>query len=297
MINKLCSVQKQFEKDNLPRKSFSRNKKNHEDTSEYNKEYNENIKLMDYSTKYSSFYNNRLRRDKCRKIIYIKKQNINFELPGKPQHNNSMNSSFFKEKGSKTAVKKEKIIFPKKKKNLRKTILRLTPYQMIKQKEEEQKDQIDVKKKNNSYFFKTKTLIEINHNIIINNNNSKNDQFNIINSCKKLPITNGSLTIRNLFNKKNTNSSSEVVSPQILPNLNPKNIHFDIKKFIQNDVLSEKRIIDESNILSNIYIRSKCKSSRFLKSITYQKKTNLSKSNEANTINNNYKKINLLHSL
>lgn len=296
MIDKFCSVG-QTEKDELPQKSFSRNKNDREDTSEYNKEYNDNIKLIGYSTKFSSFYNNKLKKDMCRKIIYIKKQNINFDLPGKQRHNsNSMNSSFFKEKCSKTAVKKEKITFPKKNKNFRKTILRLTPYQKLKQKEEEQKDQIDIKKKNNSYFFKTKTLIEINNNLIISSNNQKNEQFNIINSCKKLPITNGSITMRNLFNKKNISSLAEVVSPRLLPNLNTKNIHFDIKKCNQSDILSEKRIFDESNILSNIYIRSKCKSSR-LKSITYQKKASLSNSNKTNTINKNYKKINLLHSL
>ena len=222
----------------------SRNKNKSYEIKDYN-EYNPNS--VRQTTKYISYLNNHLSKDGCRKIIYIKKQNIHLKLK---QDNESKN---------KTKSNKMKYIIPFKQKTpLKRTIIKLTPYQVLKQLQEERKEQIETKIKTNSFLYKNKKLD--NSTSLLVNSNQKGDSSLIENYMNKRC----NFTNRNWSIKKYT-SNVDIFSPQMLPNLNYSIINYNNE--------NKQNIINESRILSNIYIRSKCKSSRFLKSLSFQKKS------------------------
>lgn len=222
----------------------SRNKNKSYEIKDYN-EYNPNS--VRQTNKYSSYLNNHLSKDGCRKIIYIKKQNIHLKLK---QDNESKN---------KTKSNKMKYIIPFKQKTpLKRTIIKLTPYQVLKQLQEERKEQIETKIKTNSFLYKNKKLD--NSTSLLVNSNQKGDSSLIENYMNKRC----NFTNRNWSIKKYT-SNVDIFSPQMLPNLNYSIINYNNE--------NKQNIINESRILSNIYIRSKCKSSRFLKSLSFQKKS------------------------
>ena len=91
------------------------------------------------------------------------------------------------------------------------------------------------------------------------NSNQKGDSSLLENMNKRYNYTN-----RNWSIKKYT-SNVDIFNPQMLPNLNNSIINYNNE--------NKQNIINESRILSNLYIRSKCKSSRFLKSLSFQKKS------------------------
>lgn len=222
----------------------SRNKNKSYEIKDYN-EYNPNS--VRQTNKYSSYLNNHLSKDGCRKIIYIKKQNIHLKLK---QDNESKN---------KTKSNKMKYIIPFKQKTpLKRTIIKLTPYQVLKQLQEERKEQIETKIKTNSFLYKNKKLD--NSTSLLVNSNQKGDSSLLENYMNKRC----NFTNRNWSIKKYT-SNVDIFSPQMLPNLNYSIINYNNE--------NKQNIINESRILSNIYIRSKCKSSRFLKSLSFQKKS------------------------
>ena len=221
----------------------SRNKNKSYEIKEYN-EYNPNS--VRQTTKYSSYFNNHLSKDRCRNIIYIKKQNIHLKLKQDNESKNKIKSN------------KMKYVIPFKQKTpIKRTIIKLTPYQVLKQLQEERKEHIETKIKNNSFLYKNKKLD--NSTSLIVNSNQKGDSSLLENMNKRYNYTN-----RNCSIKKYT-SNVDIFNPQMLPNLNNSIINYNNE--------NKQNIINESRILSNLYIRSKCKSSRFLKSLSLQKKS------------------------
>ena len=221
----------------------SRNKNKSYEIKEYN-EYNPNS--VRQTTKYSSYFNNHLSKDRCRNIIYIKKQNIHLKLKQDNESKNKIKSN------------KMKYVIPFKQKTpIKRTIIKLTPYQVLKQLQEERKEHIETKIKNNSFLYKNKKLD--NSTSLIVNSNQKGDSSLLENMNKRYNYTN-----RNCSIKKYT-SNVDIFNPQMLPNLNNSIINYNNE--------NKQNIINESHILSNLYIRSKCKSSRFLKSLSFQKKS------------------------
>ena len=176
----------------------------------------------------------------------MKKQNMQLE---RKQENESKN---------KIKSNKMKYVIPFKQKTpIKRTIIKLTPYQVLKQLQEERKEHIETKIKNNSFLYKNKKLD--NSTSLIVNSNQKGDSSLLENMNKRYNYTN-----RNCSIKKYT-SNVDIFNPQMLPNLNNSIINY------KNE--NKQNIINESHILSNLYIRSKCKSSRFLKSLSFQKKS------------------------
>ena len=221
----------------------SRNKNKSYEIKDYN-EYNPNS--VRQTTKYSSYFNNHLSKDRCRNIIYIKKQNIHLKLKQDNESKNKIKSN------------KMKYVIPFKQKiPIKRTIIKLTPYQVLKQLQEERKEHIETKIKNNSFLYKNKKLD--NSTSLIVNSNQKGDSSLLENMNKRYNYTN-----RNCSIKKYT-SNVDIFNPQMLPNLNNSIINYNNE--------NKQNIINESHILSNLYIRSKCKSSRFLKSLSFQKKS------------------------
>lgn len=221
----------------------SRNKNKSYEIKEYN-EYNPNS--VRQTTKYSSYFNNHLSKDRCRNIIYIKKQNIHLKLKQDNESKNKIKSN------------KMKYVIPFKQKTpIKRTIIKLTPYQVLKQLQEERKEHIETKIKNNSFLYKNKKLD--NSTSLIVNSSQKGDSSLLENMNKRYNYTN-----RNCSIKKYT-SNVDIFNPQMLPNLNNSIINYNNE--------NKQNIINESHILSNLYIRSKCKSSRFLKSLSFQKKS------------------------
>ena len=221
----------------------SRNKNKSYEIKEYN-EYNPNS--VRQTTKYSSYFNNHLSKDRCRNIIYIKKQNIHLKLKQDNESKNKIKSN------------KMKYVIPfKQKTQIKRTIIKLTPYQVLKQLQEERKEHIETKIKNNSFLYKNKKLD--NSTSLIVNSSQKGDSSLLENMNKRYNYTN-----RNCSIKKYT-SNVDIFNPQMLPNLNNSIINYNNE--------NKQNIINESHILSNLYIRSKCKSSRFLKSLSFQKKS------------------------
>ena len=221
----------------------SRNKNKSYEIKEYN-EYNPNSARQ--TTKYSSYFNNHLSKDRCRNIIYIKKQNIHLKLKQDNESKNKIKSN------------KMKYVIPFKQKTpIKRTIIKLTPYQVLKQLQEERKEHIETKIKNNSFLYKNKKLD--NSTSLIVNSSQKGDSSLLENMNKRYNYTN-----RNCSIKKYT-SNVDIFNPQMLPNLNNSIINYNNE--------NKQNIINESHILSNLYIRSKCKSSRFLKSLSFQKKS------------------------
>ena len=213
----------------------SRNKNKSYEIKDYN-EYNPNS--VRQTTKYSSYFNNHLSKDRCRNIIYIKKQNIHLKLKQDNESKNKIKSN------------KMKYVIPFKQKTpIKRTIIKLTPYQVLKQLQEERKEHIETKIKNNSFLYKNKKLD--NSTSLIVNSNQKGDSSLLENMNKRYNYTN-----RNCSIKKYT-SNVDIFNPQMLPNLNNSIIKY------KNE--NKQNIINESHILSNLYIRSKCKSSRFLR--------------------------------
>ena len=220
-----------------------RNKNKSYEIKEYN-EYNPNS--VRQTTKYSSYFNNHLSKDRCRNIIYIKKQNIHLKLKQDNESKNKIKSN------------KMKYVIPFKQKTpIKRTIIKLTPYQVLKQLQEERKEHIETKIKNNSFLYKNKKLD--NSTSLIVNSNQKGDSSLLENMNKRYNYTN-----RNCSIKKYT-SNVDIFNPQMPPNLNYSIINYNNE--------NKQNIINESHILSNLYIRSKCKSSRFLKSLSFQKKS------------------------
>lgn len=221
----------------------SRNKNKSYEIKDYN-EYNPNS--VRQTTKYSSYFNNHLSKDRCRNIIYIKKQNIHLKLKQDNESKNKIKSN------------KMKYVIPFKQKTpIKRTIIKLTPYQVLKQLQEERKEHIETKIKNNSFLYKNKKLD--NSTSLIVNSNQKGDSSLLENMNKRYNYTN-----RNWSIKKYT-SNVDIFNPQMPPNLNYSIINYNNE--------NKQNIINESRILSNLYIRSKCKSSRFLKSLSFQKKS------------------------
>lgn len=221
----------------------SRNKNKSYEIKDYN-EYNPNS--VRETTKHTSYFNNHLTKDKCRKIIYIKKQNIHLKL------NNDLKAKH------QTKSNKMKYVIPFRQKTpIKKTIIKLTPYQVLKQLQEERKEQIETKIKTNSFLYKNKKLD--NSTSLIVNSNQKGDSSLLDNYMNRRY----NFTNRNWSIKKYT-SNVDIFTPQMLPNLNYSIINYNNE--------NRPNIINESRILSNIYIRSKCKSSRFLKSLSFPKK-------------------------
>ena len=221
----------------------SRNKNKSYEIKDYN-EYNPNS--VRQTTKYSSYINNHLSKDRCRNIIYIKKQNIHLKLKQDNESKNKIKSN------------KMKYVIPFKQKTpIKRTIIKLTPYQVLKQLQEERKEHIETKIKNNSFLYKNKKLD--NSTSLIVNSSQKGDSSLLENMNKRYNYTN-----RNCSIKKYT-SNVDIFNPQMLPNLNNSIINYNNE--------NKQNIINESHILSNLYIRSKCKSSRFLKSLSFQKKS------------------------
>ena len=221
----------------------SRNKNKSYEIKDYN-EYNPNS--VRQTTKYSSYFNNHLSKDRCRNIIYIKKQNIHLKLKQDNESKNKIKSN------------KMKYVIPFKQKiPIKRTIIKLTPYQVLKQLQEERKEHIETKIKTNSFLYKNKKLD--NSTSLIVNSNQKGDSSLLEGMNKRYNYTN-----RNCSIKKYT-SNVDIFNPQMLPNLNNSIINYNNE--------NKQNIINESHILSNLYIRSKCKSSRFLKSLSFQKKS------------------------
>ena len=158
----------------------SRNKNKSYEIKDYN-EYNPNS--VRQTTKYSSYFNNHLSKDRCRNIIYIKKQNIHLKLKQDNESKNKIKSN------------KMKYVIPFKQKTpIKRTIIKLTPYQVLKQLQEERKEHIETKIKNNSFLYKNKKLD--NSTSLIVNSNQKGDSSLLENMNKRYNYTNRNCSIK-----------------------------------------------------------------------------------------------------